>query len=587
MQEKESKAAPHKLKQIIEELDSLGYEYIEGFVSNKKDKVRAVHRECGKERYTKFSLYSQKDCRFCKRLKTEGKFQKAMNQETKILVLQMHNEGKTNIEIAKKVGFSNSAVRQFLKKNNIQSNKIPSTLKESECIVCGNVFMPKYHRRDKVCSKECVSKHISKVNTKYTQNEINKVIKLKQLKQTNKDIQEITGVNNNKIKEIVKDNELFLSKEEAQGNAYQKKIEKNPNAMQHMRSFHVPKYNIKDLIAYAKNKKGKCLSSKYTGYHTLYKWKCEKKHEWEATWASKSSSDQWCPMCSTLHSKSELEILDWIKSFGLEAYSTKKIIPPKEIDIFIPSLNLGIEYCGLYWHTEAQEKHRTYHYDKMKSCEEQGVRLITIFEDEWTNRQTQVKNFLKSVLGIHSKKVYARKCSIKQVDKNTAKSFLESNHIQGKTIFLVAFGIFFDNELLGLVTGNKHHRQGHQNKFVLNRLVFKDEVQVVGGSSRLLKHLIEYAKQNNYEKLISWSDNRWSQGNVYKKVGFDLIEDLGPDYSYVTPELTRQSKQSNKKKLLIKKGADGDMSMTEKELALTLGYSRIWDCGKKNWQIVL
>ena len=180
----------------------------------------------------------------------------------------------------------------------------------------------------------------------------------------------------------------------------------------------------------------------------------------------------------------------------------------------------------------------------------------------------------------------ARKTELREVPKKEASSFLEQNHIQGSTTFRVALGLYHQNELVGVITGNQHHRQGHEYLFVLNRLAFKSNVSISGGSSKLLKALIDYAKSNGFDTMISWSDNRWSEGKVYEAMGFELTEELGPDYSYVTGQ-TRVSKQSCQKKHLIKKGAKGDMSMTEKELALTLGLQRIWDCGKKRWSIKL
>lgn len=293
-----------------------------------------------------------------------------------------------------------------------------------------------------------------------------------------------------------------------------------------------------------------------------------------------------CKRCSyTGTSKAEEELRTWIQELGLEAVKVR--LGSKEIDIYIPSLKVGIEYCGVYWHSERFDLDKKRHYNKMKLAEENGIRLITIFEDEWTDRQDQVKNFLKSVLGVHNTRVYARKCEIKEVSGIQARSFLDEHHIQGKTTVKIAFGLFYDGELLGLVTGNQHHRQGHDSILVLNRLVFRDGAQVVGGASKLLKRLVKYGKEHGYQQLISWSDNRISQGNVYEKCGFSLVEELSPDYSYSMGGSTRISKQSCKKKNLLQKGASGDMSMTERELALTLNYYRIWDCGKKRWNISL
>jgi N-acetylglutamate synthase-like GNAT family acetyltransferase len=179
-----------------------------------------------------------------------------------------------------------------------------------------------------------------------------------------------------------------------------------------------------------------------------------------------------------------------------------------------------------------------------------------------------------------------RKTKIKEVPKKEAKEFLEQNHIQGSSVFEISFGLYYFNELQAVITGNKHHRQGHSDTLVLNRLAFKTDVSIAGGPSKLFNRLVSYAKERGYKRLISWSDNRWSEGNVYKKLEFELTENLPADYSYFSNQ-SRISKQSCQKKMLIKKGAKGDMSMTEKELALSLGLYRIYDCGKKQWSINL
>jgi hypothetical protein len=125
----------------------------------------------------------------------------------------------------------------------------------------------------------------------------------------------------------------------------------------------------------------------------------------------------------------------------------------------------------------------------------------------------------------------------------------------------------------------RHHRNTDKSVIVLDRLCFLDNVSVQGGSSKLLKHAVLWAKANGYSKLISWSDNRWSEGKVYEKMGFVLEEELKPDYSYVKDE-KRFSKQSLKKNKQEKK-----TNKTEKELRISQGYERIWDCGKKRWSL--
>ena len=169
----------------------------------------------------------------------------------------------------------------------------------------------------------------------------------------------------------------------------------------------------------------------------------------------------------------------------------------------------------------------------MKLAESEGIRLITIFEDEWVSRRPQVENFIKHTLGIFEKKIFARKCDIKQVSNKEARNFLDKNHIQGKSTG-IHFGLYFNDELIAVISGGTHHRQNVTDSgiFVLIRLCFKSGYSIPGGASRLFKALVAYTTTKGYTKIVSWSDNRWSIGNVYEKIGFTLEEELGPDYSY-------------------------------------------------------
>ena len=65
----------------------------------------------------------------------------------------------------------------------------------------------------------------------------------------------------------------------------------------------------------------------------------------------------------------------------------------KEIDIFIPNKNIGIEFNGNIWHTNwfgGKDKH--YHLNKTLQCNENGVKLIQIFEDEYVYNKQIVLN---------------------------------------------------------------------------------------------------------------------------------------------------------------------------------------------------
>ena len=117
-----------------------------------------------------------------------------------------------------------------------------------------------------------------------------------------------------------------------------------------------------------------------------------------------------------------------------------------------------------------------------------------------------------------------------------------------------------------------HHR--NSKDIVINRLGFKTGIQIIGGVQRLL----HYAKQN-YNKIITWSDNRWSTGKIYEKAGFVMEKNMNADYSYFdNKKVYRIPTQSMQKKKI---GCPDHM--TEHEFTLSKGIYRIYDCGKKRW----
>jgi hypothetical protein len=287
------------------------------------------------------------------------------------------------------------------------------------------------------------------------------------------------------------------------------------------------------------------------------------------------------PICK--FGKTQNIIKDWLNGYGFNFNSNYELLEGKELDLYDENKKLAIEYCGIYWHNEnsPQPRNRSYHYDKYKKCKDNGIQLLTIFDDEWNNKQNVIKSVILSKLGIFSKRIYARKCETKEISKKEMNDFCEQYHVQGKnSLSLVCFGLFYENELVGVVDLGRHHRKKEKETLVLTRLCFKEGYQIVGGSSKLFNCCINYCKNNNIKNIISWSDNRWSDGKIYKNLGFVLEEDLGPDYYYVniSNPKKRISKQSQKKS-----NSNCPENMTELEWANYRGLSRIWDCGKTRW----
>ncbi len=289
-----------------------------------------------------------------------------------------------------------------------------------------------------------------------------------------------------------------------------------------------------------------------------------------------------CRVCSISNSisKAEDEIYDFISNdLGITEVErgTRSVIYPYELDIVIPSLKIAIEYNGLYWHSETKLKDKKYHLKKLEMCQEKGYRLIQIFDDEWLNKSDIVKARLKHIL-CKTKPVYARKCTVKEIDTKLAHNFVDNNHIQGYTGSSIKLGAFYNDELIAVMTFAKlsvsKGSKNKDNQWELSR--FCCSVPVVGIASKML----EYFKRNyKWEKIISYSDRRWNTGNLYNSIGFKFVSYTKPNYWYFKiGESKRYHRFNFRKNKLFGEG-------TEWEIMKKNGYDRIWDCGNAKYEL--
>lgn len=251
----------------------------------------------------------------------------------------------------------------------------------------------------------------------------------------------------------------------------------------------------------------------------------------------------------------------------------------QEIDIYVPSHKLGIEFDGLYWHSN-KFKNINYHLNKTEECKKQNIQLLHIFEDEWVNKQEIVKSIIKSKLGIIENKIFARKCQIKEIDINACKNFLKNNHIQGNVGTGIRIGLFYNNEFVSIMTfGKKRISMGNkisaEGEYEMLRFCNKLNTQVIGGASKMLNYFI---KTHQPKSILTFADRRYSNGNLYKQLGFNFVYNTKPNYYYFHNNfLIRHHRFKFRKDALIKEGYNPDK--TEHQIMAERGYLRIYDCG--------
>ena len=287
-------------------------------------------------------------------------------------------------------------------------------------------------------------------------------------------------------------------------------------------------------------------------------------------------------MTFTKNSKSELEIKDFIESGGLECRSDRHILNGREIDIFIPEKNIGIEYNGNKWHTEwFGKKDKHYHLSKLEERRKNGVGLITIFEDEYETHKEIVLSKIAHILNIKNaniSKIYGRKCQIKEIYSFSAEDFLNVNHIQGFVNSTLFLGAFYNENLVGVMSFTKQA----DNNWELTRLATDIKYNCCGVGGKLFNYFI---KNYDFNEIKSFADRRWTldeNNNVYTKLGFVFHSFTKPNYTYYNANVNRYKrfhKFNFRKDKLVKKYSQLNPRMTETEMVKELGYDRIWDCG--------
>lgn len=317
-----------------------------------------------------------------------------------------------------------------------------------------------------------------------------------------------------------------------------------------------------------------------------YKFKCSLNHEFELFQYTlinnrKKRNQEICPICNPQErfcSQFEKEIKEFIQFHYNEKIllADRSLIKPYELDIYIPELKLAFEFNGLFWHCEMM-KPKNYHKMKTEFCESKGIHLIHIYEDDWIYKKEIVKSRILNLLKKISNRIYARKCFVREVDYESSKVFLEENHIQGNSISKIRYGLYYNNELVSLMTfGNLRKNLGQIHKegvYELTRFCNKLNTNVIGGSSKLLAYFLE---NNKFKRLISYADRSWSQGNLYKKLGFEFVKNTEPNYQYVIKD-KRYNRFIFRKDILVSQGFDECKS--EHEIMLDRKIYRIYDSG--------
>jgi hypothetical protein len=277
-------------------------------------------------------------------------------------------------------------------------------------------------------------------------------------------------------------------------------------------------------------------------------------------------------------SKDEIRLGDWVSDIydGKVVLGDTDLLNGLELDVYLPELGLAIELNGDRFHSDLY-KTKSYHLNKTKECEQNGVRLVHIWLHDWLNKEEIIKSQIQNLIGKTENKIYARECVIGEVGYNESKEFLSKNHLQSNTVSKYRYGLYYNGELVQLMTFGKLRkatgRTSKPDSYELIRSCSKLNTVVVGGASRLFNHFV---KNNNPHYIISFANRDWSVGNMYTAIGMKFVGYTSPGYFY-SNGTRKEHRFNHQKHKLVAMGYDATKS--EYEIMRGRGYYRIWNTG--------
>lgn len=247
--------------------------------------------------------------------------------------------------------------------------------------------------------------------------------------------------------------------------------------------------------------------------------------------------DGHCPICTTNISKEEREIFNWVKSFCPDVIqSDRTILNGKELDMYIPSKKVAIEFNGHYWHSKQKLQERMtpaqakkYHRNKSDECAKLGIRLIHIWDYEWEDprKQRVLKNIILGATQSLPERYYARNCKVMRYDDKSSKwgelnAFFAQNNIQGNRGGKFVYTLELNGEILmaykfGRPAGGLAKKK-YQYEMV--RGASKYGVQVIGGATKLWKNFI---RNEQPESVVYYIDYNYFDGSSVEKIGLKYV----------------------------------------------------------------
>ena len=292
-----------------------------------------------------------------------------------------------------------------------------------------------------------------------------------------------------------------------------------------------------------------------------------------------------CTECNPIRSSvsaSEIELRDFVQSIYDGIVECNVRINGMELDVYIPELKIAIEYDGLYWHSN-EYKDSKYHLGKTVKCNDMGIRLIHVFEDEWKYKRNIVESIISNAIGVANKKIHARKCEVRHITDSEYENFVKLNHIQGYATASTRLALVYEKTIVAIMSFSKrrgiYRRKSEYDaaEYEMIRYCAALNTSVIGGAAKLLSR---FKNDKDECTITTYADKRYFTGNTYLNLGFENMGSTPPNYWYIFGDV-RTHRFNHRKSVLVKNGADP--KKTEREIMAGKNIKHIYDCGNTRY----
>ena len=286
------------------------------------------------------------------------------------------------------------------------------------------------------------------------------------------------------------------------------------------------------------------------------------------------SSCRKCHPISGNISKPEKELMTYIKNiYDLEIQeNSKKIIKPYELDMFFPDINLAIEYDGMYWHSK---KSSEYHLEKTKRCDEEGIKLIHIFENDFIYRKEKILAMIDELFYNNMTNIDETKCTFNIINKDEARLFLNENHIDGFLLSNTYLGMFYNDELVSVGSFSKSKLKKYE--WEMTRFANKLHYNISFAMKSVTDKFHEIVNTNS---IVTYVDRRWSNGSEYYLNGFNDFRIIKPRHWYFKRnDMNLIPGYKVTSSTLTHFITNVDRAKSVHENMIDNNYLRIYDCG--------